>query len=180
MNKKEISGPRGTEALTLILAGFGEGGRNCFEKSAPSEQGTPGHPRSTGERVQSQPAHTLEVHNVVTNRETSPFPRGREKGQGPIIGPPILPGWLVAYRGPDGKLRGGCDDREHGTVETGERREAAWTFTLTDGRVLPARAIVSVAQVAQNGRIVAAWTVRNFGLDGERQCVPWRVSESDR
>ncbi len=93
---------------------------------------------------------------------------------------PIKPGWLVAYRGPGGKLRGGCDDREHGTVQTGERREAAWTFTLTDGTVLPARAIVSVAQVAQNGRIVAAWTVRNFGLDGERQCLPWRVSESDR
>lgn len=93
---------------------------------------------------------------------------------------PIQPGWLVAYRGPDGKLRGGCDDRAHATVQTGERREAAWTFTLTDGTVLPARAIVSVAQVAQNGRIVAAWTVRNFGLDGERQCLPWRVSESDR
>ena len=78
---------------------------------------------------------------------------------------PIQPGWLVAYRGPDGKLRGGCDDREHGTVETGERREAAWTFTLTDGTVLPAKAIVSVAKVATDGQVVAAWTVRDHGLE---------------
>ncbi len=79
--------------------------------------------------------------------------------------PPIQPGWLVAYRGPDGRLRGGCDDREHGTVETGQHREAGWTFTLTDGTVLPARAIVSVAKVATDGQVVAAWTVRDHGLE---------------
>lgn len=85
---------------------------------------------------------------------------------------PILPGWLVAYRGPDGKLRGGWEERDHGTIRKGRFSDGGWIFTLTDGTEISVRAIVSVAQVALDGRVVAAWTVREHGLDGNRDALP--------
>ena len=79
---------------------------------------------------------------------------------------PIQSGWLVAYHGHDGKLRGGSEDREHGIVRDGRLTETGWVFSVMDGTKIPAKAIVSVAEVAENGRVVAAWTVRKHGLDG--------------
>ncbi len=81
--------------------------------------------------------------------------------------PPIQPGWLVAYRGPDGRLRGGGDDQDHGTVQSAELGPDGWAFMMSDGKVIAGRAIVSVARVASDGPVVAAWTVQHHGFDGD-------------
>jgi hypothetical protein len=80
---------------------------------------------------------------------------------------PIRPGWLVAYRDRRGVLCGGCDDRQHGTVDECRWDGKEWTVHLTDGQRLPLFIIRSVGQTDCAGRIVAAWIVREHGYDGE-------------
>jgi hypothetical protein len=81
--------------------------------------------------------------------------------------PPIRTGWLVAYRHAQGGLVGGCDDRENGTVRQCEWGGKFWTVVLTNGQRLPLRLILSVAKMDAEGRMLAAWTVRAHGYDGE-------------
>jgi hypothetical protein len=81
--------------------------------------------------------------------------------------PPILPGWLVAYRGPDSRLRGGSLEPEHGrVVETRYTPGIGWSFVLADGTALAVSAVVSVGRTDKEGRLIAAWTVREHGYDG--------------
>lgn len=80
--------------------------------------------------------------------------------------PPLHPGWFVAYRDRRGVLCGGCDDREHGTVEACRWEGNGWTVSLTDGQRVPLSLIRSVGQTDDAGQIVAAWTVREHGADG--------------
>ena len=80
---------------------------------------------------------------------------------------PVLPGWLVVYRARDGRLAGGADDRQHGTVGSCAWTGAAWLVRLTNGDTLPLRRILSVGKTDATGRIVAAWNVREHGFDGE-------------
>jgi hypothetical protein len=81
---------------------------------------------------------------------------------------PLQSGWLVAYWNRHGTLCGGCDDREHGTVDRCVWDGRSWSVCLTDGQRLPITAIGSVGQTDPTGRLVAAWTVRAHGLDGQR------------
>ena len=81
--------------------------------------------------------------------------------------PPIRPGWLVAYRDQRGALCGGCDDRQHGTVQECRWKVEGWTVHLTDGQQLPLTNIRSVSKTDDAGKVVAAWTVREHGYDGE-------------
>ena len=85
--------------------------------------------------------------------------------------PPIRPGWLVAYRDQRGALRGGCDDRQRGTVEACRWDGNGWTLCLTDGQEMPLSIVRSVGQTDDAGQIVAAWTVREHGYDGEGQAL---------
>jgi hypothetical protein len=80
---------------------------------------------------------------------------------------PLQAGWLVVYRDRQGRLCGGADDREHGTVQACEWGWNGWTVLLTDGQRLPLSLIRSVGQIDQNGKLLAAWTVREHGLDGQ-------------
>lgn len=80
--------------------------------------------------------------------------------------PPLHPGWLVVYRDRRGVLCGGCVDRPHGTVEACRWEGNGWTVHLTDGQRLPLSLIRSVGQTDDAGQIVAAWTVREHGADG--------------
>ncbi|MGQ0557485.1 MAG: hypothetical protein ACT4PN_16250 [Nitrospiraceae bacterium] len=82
--------------------------------------------------------------------------------------PPLLPGWLIAHRDQRGRLRGGCDEREVGTVNGCEWTGSSWIVTLPNGDRLPLSKIVSVARTDAQGQVVAAWTVREHGYDGER------------
>lgn len=74
--------------------------------------------------------------------------------------PPILPGWVVSYRGSTGQIRGG-------TVKAGRRHGGVWAFELEDGTAIPEGQILSVARV-EGGRWLAAWAVKDWGLDGAR------------
>jgi hypothetical protein len=77
-----------------------------------------------------------------------------------MMNPPIPPGWVVSYRGSTGQIMGG-------TVKAGRRHGGVWVFDLEDGTALPDGQILSVARV-EGGRWLAAWTVKDWGLDGAR------------
>lgn len=79
---------------------------------------------------------------------------------------PLFPGWLVAYRNREWVLCGGCDDRQHGTVQECRWSGAAWTVHLTDGQRLPLTAIRSVGKTDGERKLVGAWTIRAHGYDG--------------
>jgi hypothetical protein len=83
--------------------------------------------------------------------------------------PPILPGWLVAYRGRAGNLCGGADDRIHGTVQECRWDGAGWTVVLTDAQHFPPSIIRAVGQTDALGRLIAAWEVKRHGYDGRKQ-----------
>lgn len=79
---------------------------------------------------------------------------------------PILPGWLVTYRDQEGRLCGGSEDKAHGTVQECAWDAGRWTVCLTDGQQVPLWRMKAVGQTDDNGRICAAWTVREHGYDG--------------
>lgn len=81
--------------------------------------------------------------------------------------PPLQAGWLVCYRDRRGALCGGGDDRQHGTVQECRWDGKGRTVHLTDGQRLPLTSIRAVGQTDKAGEIVAAWTVREHGYDGE-------------
>jgi hypothetical protein len=84
----------------------------------------------------------------------------RRKSVEPDIPLPISPGWTVVYRGPDGRLRDGVVASVEGTPH-------GCRIRLHDGTYLYSHAIRGVRQV-ENGRDVAAWTVRHHGLNGSK------------
>jgi hypothetical protein len=79
---------------------------------------------------------------------------------------PILPGWVLAYRDRQGVLRGGCDDRAHGTVQECRWDSTGWTVYLTDGQQVSLSLIQAVGKTDNTGRLIAAWTVKEHGYDG--------------
>ncbi len=80
--------------------------------------------------------------------------------------PPLESGWFVVYRDRTDKLRGGADEREHGTVKECQWHGSGWRLVLTDGAHLSLSSIRAVGQTNEKGRLLAAWTVREHGLDG--------------
>ena len=90
---------------------------------------------------------------------------------------PIRPGWLVVYRDRMGKLRGGTDEREQGTVKECRWHGSGWRLVLTNEEHLPLTSIRAVGQTSEDGRLLAAWTVRECGLDGTNSNI--REERSD-
>jgi len=74
----------------------------------------------------------------------------------------------VTYRDKTGKLCGGAEDREHGTVQECRWEGGQWTLHLADGQRLSLSHVVGVANTDASGRILAAWAVRAHGYDGEK------------
>ena len=115
----------------------------------------------------------------LISRKTSPIsskpppPSPEALGTEAALTPPLQSGWLVAYRDAHGRLCGGADDRAHGTVERCAWSDSTWTVVLTDGPRLPLSMIRSVGRTDATGQIVAAWTVREHGYDGDG---PYRPS----
>lgn len=85
--------------------------------------------------------------------------------------PPLSPGWLVVYRGADGLLCGGADDRDNGTMAACVWERGAWTVRLTNGMALPLSVITAVGQTDATGRLGVAWTVKEHGYDGSGRRV---------
>ena len=79
---------------------------------------------------------------------------------------PILSGWLVTYRDKTGKLCGGAEDRDHGTVQACRWEGGQWTLYLKDSQRLSLWQVVGVAKTEATGQVIAAWTVREHGSDG--------------
>lgn len=80
--------------------------------------------------------------------------------------PPLSPGWIVVYRDRTGKLRGGFDERDQGTVQACRWDRKGWVVELTNGETLPASIIRAVGRVNPQGKIIEAWTVASHGLNG--------------
>lgn len=81
---------------------------------------------------------------------------------------PLQPAWLIVYRDEVWRLRGGSDEREAGTVrECSWDPYAGWTVILTNGGRVPLRAVRAVSKINTRGQILAAWTVREHGYDGD-------------
>lgn len=127
----------------------------------------------------SLPAHTHTIEPFI--KETAEM-ECDPKCEDPLTlrEPPLQAGWLVAYRDMTGKLRGGFDEREHGTVAECRWKGNEWVIALTDGGGLPGRIIRAVSRVNAEGRIVEAWTVASHGLDGRKHAdwEPQDVSSS--
>ncbi len=116
--------------------------------------------------VSSLPTHT---HTSEGFPNTDAAMKCETKCEGPLTlpEPPLQPGWLVAYRDRQGRLRGGCDEREAGTVHTCEWDGTGWTIRLTNGDALPLRLVVSVGKTDATGKTLAIWATRAHGYDGE-------------
>jgi hypothetical protein len=83
--------------------------------------------------------------------------------------PPLRPGWLVVYQDSHGRLRGGCDERDAGTVLACRWNGQSWVVQLTCGEALPISMVRAVSQTDANGNVTAAWTVREHGVDGAKE-----------
>ena len=122
-----------------------------------------------GRTVQFEPGSVFTVTPAQGARVLAKFPARVEVLTLPPDLPeePLQPGWLVSYRDQRGALCGGCDDRQHGTIQECRWTAGAWTVHLTDGQEMPLSIVRSVGQTDDAGQIVAAWTVKEHGYDGE-------------
>ena len=80
---------------------------------------------------------------------------------------PLQLGWLIAYRDRSGRLHGGSDERPYGTVTGCYWNGESWRVTVLNGTSLPLSRITSVGKTDHTGAVVAAWTVREHGHNGE-------------
>src|SRR5262245_27729017 len=74
--------------------------------------------------------------------------------------PPLQPGWVVTYTDQRGRLCGGWDERAHSTVKQCHGTGQGCQVELSDGRRISLRAVCAVGQTNADGRLIAAWTVR--------------------
>ena len=116
----------------------------------------------------------LEVEGLITGHREAP---GMESGKlmqptEPKAEPqpisPIQPGWLIVWRDQAGWLRGGDEERARSTVVKSEYGPQGRVFHLSDGTAVPMRAITGVSKTDACGAVVAGWTVRAWGLNGEK------------
>jgi len=114
--------------------------------------------------VRLRPGHPVRFHDADGRKLLA---RAPGKVHCVMPEPPLQSGWLVAYRDAQGRLRGGCDEREAGTVAVCEWNGTGWMIQLTNGDTLPLRRIISVGKMDVDGYVIAAWTVRAHGFDGE-------------
>lgn len=122
-----------------------------------------------GRVIQFEPGSCFRVSANQAQRILAQFPHKVEVLTLPPD-PPIEPlqlNWLVAYRDRSGTLRGGSDDRLNGTVQECRWIGGRWSVQLVNGETIPLSIVSSVATIDGDGRVLAAWTVREHGYDGE-------------
>lgn len=81
--------------------------------------------------------------------------------------PSLEAGWVVAYIDRQGKLCGGWGERDQSTVKQCHGTGQDCQVEFSDGRLIPLRAVRTVGQTNAEGRLIAAWTVREHGYDGQ-------------
>lgn len=94
---------------------------------------------------------------------TEPLPQSHQAS----AEPPLKVGWLVTYKDRQGRLRGGCDEREAGTVAGCEWTGSGWIIHLLNGTTILLKSVTSVGKTDAAGKVIAAWTTREHGFDGE-------------
>jgi hypothetical protein len=107
-------------------------------------------------------------HPVLFSDEDGRKLLERARGKVRLVTPdaPLQPGWLVAYRDRQGRLRGGADERADGTVRGCRWDNGRWAVELMSGEVLPLSIVSAVSKTDASGAILSAWTVREHGYDG--------------
>lgn len=83
--------------------------------------------------------------------------------------PPLPPYCFVTYIDSQWRLRGGWDERNACTVRQCHGGGAACQVELSNGDFIPLQAVRAVGQLNAEGRLVAAWEVRDHGYNGRKQ-----------
>lgn len=92
-----------------------------------------------------------------------------ENSSSPVDAPPspLPPHCFATYTDSTGRLRGGWDERTACTVKQCLGVGADCKVELSNGATIPLRAIRAVGQLSAEGRLIAAWTVREHGYNGD-------------
>jgi hypothetical protein len=108
---------------------------------------------------------------VSVSGMSGPFPKSLAEitthQTAPPSTPPLQTGWIVTYFDRHGRLCGGWEERETSTVKQCHGTGQGCQVELSSGQRIPIRAIRAVGQTNEQGRLLAAWTVREHGLDGK-------------
>ena len=80
--------------------------------------------------------------------------------------PPLPLYCFVTYIDSSGRLCGGWDERNACTVRQCHGSGAACQVELSNRDFIPLQAVRAVGQLNAEGRLVAVWTVRDHGYDG--------------
>jgi len=87
------------------------------------------------ESHEAPPVSSLRTHTHTSAGfpNTGAAMKCETKCEGPLTLPesPLQYGWLIAYRDRQGRLRGGSDERERGTVQECRWDGRGWTIFLT-------------------------------------------------
>jgi hypothetical protein len=103
-----------------------------------------------------------------------------------VVEPPASPlprHCFVTYTDRQGHLCGGWDDRQRATVTQCEWTGRGWSIHLSDGQTIPFAAVRCVGQTNEQGELIAAWSVREHGYDGQgkrpddREAIQQAVTE---
>lgn len=126
-----------------------------FTPTRPVTLKTKNGPRTfhPGEVVKVDPVKAAPFVESGVLRPVDPSAADSEK-----MSPPVLPDWVVAYRGRSGLI-------ESGTVAEAVPSGTGWRFRLVSGIDLSESQILSVGEV-EGGKLVGAWSVREHGLTG--------------
>lgn len=81
--------------------------------------------------------------------------------------PPLPARCFVTWHDSNGKLCGGWDDRDTSIVKRCHGTGATSQVELSNGKTIPLRSVRAVGQLNAEGRLIAAWTVRAHGYEGE-------------
>lgn len=152
-----------------ILGNIGDLGPQCENPLPERRNGSFGDFGDIGPRYENKSSLSIDSDSE-NSTSTNPYPISPKLTTSSPDDPvaPLEPGWLVAYYDRTNRLRGGCDERDHGTVARMEWGSSGpWTVWLTNGEALPLLKVRSVARTNAEGVVVSAWTVRPHGHDGE-------------
>jgi hypothetical protein len=111
--------------------------------------------------------HTLPDIGTVWALSVPPSSNLSEKLPHQDAPPPLPRHCFVTYIDRYGRLHGGWDERATSTVKQCHGTGQACQVELSGGQLIPLRAIRAVGQTNPEGRLIAAWSVRGCGYDGE-------------
>jgi hypothetical protein len=117
-------------------------------------------------------AHIADIAHSISEQEIAPRMPAVGRSAPPLMDePPASPlphHCFVTYIDARGALCGGWDERGTSRVTQCHGTGGNCQVELSDGRRIPLRSIRAVGQTDAAGNLLAAWTVREHGYDGNR------------